>query len=699
MSERYTKLFALPENLYAEGAPLVIAAGSLLKDNQTGKVLAQIKYKSISPKTIKAIKVAVRAFDVSGTALEGIKEYQYLDLSVARDMEFGQKNAIVLPDKVTRSFCCECKSVIFSDGTTWQTNEAKWTPLISPKTLQEKLGELWAQYQRETVRNANFVVTDDRDLWICACGAVNRQNEAKCHVCHCEKSALLTAFDTDILKQHDDVYNKAKAEQEAKKAEEDKKKKAKAKKLGIIAAACAAVLIAALVVITQVVVPSVKYNSAVALMDDGKYAEAITAFGEIEHYQDSAMLLNECEILSEKERIYQSAMLLFEEGNYDEAITSFKAIKGYKNSSQKAAEAEQKKQQVIDAANQQAYLNAEELFKQGSIPEAAISFGKIGNYKEADARSMELWKNISPRKTYYISGQYITALTTDGKLIYRNKLSDKTDTSNVISLLGDSYALLGDGTITRFGGYNGDITYSDLNWSGIVDAIIDDNTLIIGLKNDGTLISDSLKCNLTEYTDIIQIVEFNNYIIALRCDGSLNLIKTDRCDAPGFENWINSFRPGADVEADIIDIKANKHFFWGISRDGSTYMFNSLTNRAWKYDFTVQDFFIYENNGRSPLGILKTDGTVEAPGINNWTDIKEVEASNNCVIGIKNDGSIVTHGNCTCDLSSFTDIFSIHLVGGFKKDNLIGIKNDGTVITSGENIIENLNNIKNIKLH
>ena len=40
MSERYTKLFDLSENLYTESAPVVIAAGAILKDNQTGKILA-----------------------------------------------------------------------------------------------------------------------------------------------------------------------------------------------------------------------------------------------------------------------------------------------------------------------------------------------------------------------------------------------------------------------------------------------------------------------------------------------------------------------------------------------------------------------------------------------------------------------------------------------------------------------------------
>ena len=33
MSERYARLFSLPEDRYSVGAPVVIAAGALLKDN------------------------------------------------------------------------------------------------------------------------------------------------------------------------------------------------------------------------------------------------------------------------------------------------------------------------------------------------------------------------------------------------------------------------------------------------------------------------------------------------------------------------------------------------------------------------------------------------------------------------------------------------------------------------------------------
>ena len=124
MSERYTKLFSLPKNLYISGAPVLLAAGALLKDNQTETTLAQLKFRSISMKTIKAVVAAVDAFDVSGAALEGVAEYQYLDLSAERDAEFCQRQAIPLPDANTRRIAARVVRVVFSDDTIWEPDGA-----------------------------------------------------------------------------------------------------------------------------------------------------------------------------------------------------------------------------------------------------------------------------------------------------------------------------------------------------------------------------------------------------------------------------------------------------------------------------------------------------------------------------------------------------------------------------------------------
>ena len=92
MADRYTRLFTLPSDLYTAGSPLVIAAGALLKDTQTGRVLAQLKLRSISDQHIRAVKLRVIGYDVSQAVLCE-EEHQYLDLDVKRDTLFGAKEA------------------------------------------------------------------------------------------------------------------------------------------------------------------------------------------------------------------------------------------------------------------------------------------------------------------------------------------------------------------------------------------------------------------------------------------------------------------------------------------------------------------------------------------------------------------------------------------------------------------------------
>ena len=135
MSERYSKVFALSENLYATGSPIVIEAGALQKDNQTGSILAQIKMKNISAKVIKAVKVKLTLFDVAGNVLADGVEQQYLDLSVSRDESFGSKSAIRLKESTTRSFSVNITEVVFEDGNVWSGTANLWETLSEPAIL------------------------------------------------------------------------------------------------------------------------------------------------------------------------------------------------------------------------------------------------------------------------------------------------------------------------------------------------------------------------------------------------------------------------------------------------------------------------------------------------------------------------------------------------------------------------------------
>ena len=96
-------------------------------------------------------------------------------------------------------------------------------------------------------------------------------------------------------------------------------------KLVIIAAVIVALLIAAFLIFTKVVVPARKYNAARALMDAGRYEEAIEVFEGLDGYKDSEEMIRQSRegILQQK---YDAAMALMEAGKYEEAIAAFTAL-------------------------------------------------------------------------------------------------------------------------------------------------------------------------------------------------------------------------------------------------------------------------------------------------------------------------------------------------------------------------------------
>ena len=229
MSDRYSKLVSLPENLYAEGAPVIVSAGNLLKDNQTGKVLAQLKIKNIAAKLLKAVTVLIHPMDAAGKPMTGDTEQKYLDLTAKTGEEFGQKTAVFLPDASTRGFSVEVTQAVFSDNSTWEGTAAPWEPLPAPESLN-KLGdaELLKQYQLHFGGKCDVVPQEHKDLWLCACGAWNRSE--KCYACVKGRESLFS-LDLDALKAERDArLAKEKAEREAKEAADKAAAEAKAKK-------------------------------------------------------------------------------------------------------------------------------------------------------------------------------------------------------------------------------------------------------------------------------------------------------------------------------------------------------------------------------------------------------------------------------------------------------------------------------------
>ncbi len=300
MSERYTKLYSLPENLYSEGSPVTVAAGNLLKDNNTGNVLAQLKLQNISPKSIKAATVRITPFDTAGNPLGEAIDHQYLDLNAERDESFGQKEPVTLPDASTRALSVCVTEVIFADNTVLKQEPCEWEPLKAQTKLAETIedAELLKQYRIKYGDDCEYVASDDKDLWLCACGAINRRDEETCHKCG-KSEQVLNNVDMSALEAERDARLDAErleaeriAAEKSQKAAEQKKKLMK--RLKIIVPVVAVVIVALILIVSNVNKGRL-YEEALAHYNAKEYAQAYADFDKLGNYKDSKQYTSELE--------------------------------------------------------------------------------------------------------------------------------------------------------------------------------------------------------------------------------------------------------------------------------------------------------------------------------------------------------------------------------------------------------------------
>ena len=718
MAERYTRLFTLPEkDLYCIDSPLLICAGALLKDLHTGKMIAQLKFRNICEKQITAIKVSIRAFDAFGTELEGIPEYQYLDLSLNRDVEIGSKVAVVLPNAETRSFSCVCKSVIFADGTQWISTSNDLVPLKKQETLSEHLGNLADQYQRDTTKKARYVPIVDRDLWLCSCGAINRENERSCHICSEGLETLTAALDSACLKKHHDEHNRrmkeAKIEQEkranAKRIEDEQKAAEKRKKNAVIAliiSAFAVVAIVLAVLTVTVFVPNANYNKAIELYNADHYEDAITAFAALDGYKDSTTQIEICQTAIKdreynkaldlynggqykdarsmlekmdgyKDSVkwigkcndgiygadYEEAMMLYNDGQYEAAIAVFKMLDGYKDSTDWI-------EKCILTKNDSIYDKAVSLTEEGHYMEALMAFYQLGDYQDSKEQVIRLREKVAVHETISGGSDHIIGLKKDGAVVGIGYAYDSAirftnwkDKSIQYITAGRSHsvALLTDGTVLAVGSNsNGECSVS--KWKDII-AISAGDMYTVGLMSDGHVVAtkcvredrDHGQCDVDDWTDIVSVAT-GGCTAGLRADGTVVTAGANYFGQRDVYSWSN-----------IKAIACGGYHTVGLKTDGTV-----VSTRIITHDNDLLQVEFGQSN------------------TSNWTDIIAISAGLFHTVGLKADGTVVAtgaNGVGQCEVSDWTDIVAISTGERFT----IGLKSDGTVVIAGTNSNNQLN--------
>lgn len=463
------------------------------------------------------------------------------------------------------------------------------------------------------------------------------------------------------------------------------------------------------------------YNDAANAMSradsEDAYRSAADRFKSIPGFKDANALAESCLDKAEicrKDGIYSSAKSKITEdstASCEEAIQMFQSISGWKDADEQICacqkrieeikakekaerlEAERKAEERRIAANKarrkrkkafvigapivcaciafvivlttviipkQKYNKAIHLLDSGDYAEAAITFGSLGNYKDARDRCIPLFQLFSDSLS---AKNHTVALKADGTVMATGynaygecDVSDWKDVVDVSAGYNYTISLKANGTVVATG-YNEYGQCDVLDWVDIVSVSAGHNHTI-GLKADGTVVATgnnaSRQCNVSNWKDIVAVSAGHNHTIGLKADGTVvatGYNEYGQCDVLG---W-----------TDIVSVSAGNDCTIGLKTDGTVV--------AVGYDEYGQcdvldwvDIVAVSAGHNHTIG-LKADGTVVAAGrnhfgqcnVSDWVDIVAVSAGHNHTIGLKADGTLVATGsdrNRQCDVSDWTNI-------------------------------------------
>ena len=420
---------------------------------------------------------------------------------------------------------------------------------------------------------------------------------------------------------------------------------ARKKKRTILIVAAFVAVFAAYQVVKNVVLPAVMYSKAEEMLTAGDYDGAVTAFGELGDYKDSAAMRMEAVNAEE----YAQAEALLAAGDYDSAITAFAGLGDYK-----------------DAVERKAYCEAELFLEEGDAARAAISFGKSAGYQDARERSMALWDTLTTRATLASGNAHTAALKMDGTVIAVGENNDGqcdvSEWTDIVAISAGDYYTVGlkkDGTVVAAGNNeNGQCNVSD--WTDIV-AISAAYNRTIGLKMDGTVVSAGVQCDVSYWTDIVAISAGYMHIVGLRANGTV-VVADNNVPWELADRYVEG--DAADW-TDIVTISLGRWYTVGLKADGTAVAVGN--NEFGQCDVSGWKDIVAISAGDNHTVGLKADGTVAAVGNNDdsqcavsgWTDIVAISAGDEHTIGLKADGTVLAVGDNSagqCDVSNWTDI-------------------------------------------
>jgi len=148
---------------------------------------------------------------------------------------------------------------------------------------------LYGQIRRECEGVVQPVFRPDTldGLWRCTCGQINLEETPVCGHCHTGRRWLEEHFDEAYLTEEKRLYDEMMAKNPAKKVTVSRSKieSDRLKMIAIFSGMGAALLL--IVLLVTLIIPSVKYSRADALLEEGDFDGAIALFTDLESFRNA----------------------------------------------------------------------------------------------------------------------------------------------------------------------------------------------------------------------------------------------------------------------------------------------------------------------------------------------------------------------------------------------------------------------------
>lgn len=141
------------------------------------------------------------------------------------------------------------------------------------------------------------------------------------------------------------------------------------KRIVMISTPIVCLVIAFIIVYTNIIAPNIKYNNAVALMDEGNNGEAYKLFRELDGYKDSVENINLIK--------YNNAIELMDKGDNDGAYKLFKELGKYKDS--------------VERVDSIKYNDAMAFMNEGNFIEAYEIWISLNDYKDSSEKAKSIY--------------------------------------------------------------------------------------------------------------------------------------------------------------------------------------------------------------------------------------------------------------------------------------------------------------------